>query len=78
MLLATEPCFGILGRKQGRNPEASSGSVHLTYQLVFLLPPMLYREAHESPVRGQKGEGKGHKLRKTLALLSSGGEKRMS
>lgn len=36
MLLATELCFGILGRKQGRNPEANCGSVRLTYQLVIV------------------------------------------
>lgn len=59
MLLATELCFGILGRKQERNPEANCGSVHHTgVSTCRRLPPMLYTEAHESPVKGQKGEEK--------------------
>jgi hypothetical protein len=52
MLLATELCFRILGRKQGRNPEANCASVHHTYQLVVFFLHAL----HRGP--GQKGEEK--------------------
>lgn len=69
-------CFGIWGRKKGRSLESHYDSVPFTYQLVFLFPPMVYIEVHDSPVfqRTKKRE-KGHELRKTLASPSSGREK---
>lgn len=60
MLLATEFCFGILRRKQGRNHEANCGSVHFTYQPVFLLLCSTGRPmSHLSRDRRRK---KGHEL----------------
>lgn len=47
-------CFGILGRKKGRNLESHYDSVPFTYKLVFLLPPVVYIEAYDSPVRRTK------------------------